>query len=130
MIVGVVTFFKGTENYGALLQAYALQRALISRGHNPYLVNIDFQEFSFKDKPLRSWLRSYLTSLKDSLLILLGSRKARDLRSREAFFDQFRKDYLIVGEDKYSNKNDLNVKPPKADCFIVGSDQVWNYNSI
>ncbi len=130
MIVGVVTFFKGTENYGALLQAYAFQKTLISRGHTPYLIDIDFKEFSFKKKPIRSWLRSYITSLKDSILILWGSKKARKLKERETFFDEFRKNHLVIGEFKYRNKDDLNINPPKADCFIVGSDQVWNYHFI
>lgn len=130
MVIGVVTFFKGSENYGSLLQAYALQRTLISRGHTPYLIDIDFKEFSFKSKPIRSWIRNYSINLKDSLLILLGRQKSRDLKQREIFFDQFRKDHLIVGDYKYKNKGDLTVNPPQADCFIVGSDQVWNYNFI
>lgn len=130
MVVGIVTFFKGAENYGSLLQAYALQKTLISRGHAPFLIDIDFKKFSFKNKPIRSWLRFYITNLKDTLLIFFGSRKAKSLKEREICFDQFRKDHLIIGENKYINKSELTLKPPKADCFIVGSDQVWNYNFI
>ena len=44
----------------------------------------------------------------------------------ERNFDEFRKQHICMSEMIYTNYEDLKRNPPKADIYIVGSDQVWN----
>ena len=38
MKIGILTFYRST-NYGATLQAYALQQTLIGQGHDAEIIN-------------------------------------------------------------------------------------------
>ena len=42
-------------------------------------------------------------------------------------FELFRQKYIVQSEDIYSSLKALQNNPPKADAYIVGSDQVWNF---
>lgn len=55
MKIGIVTFFKA-NNYGALLQCYALSEFLKKNNHQVYLVDADLPE---KNHTLRAKLRHY-----------------------------------------------------------------------
>ena len=41
--VGVVTIFRESNNFGAALQAYALQRIIMGMGYEADVIDIDFQ---------------------------------------------------------------------------------------
>ena len=38
MKIGVITFWNSKDNYGQLLQAWALQQWLKQNGHSPYII--------------------------------------------------------------------------------------------
>ena len=38
MKIGVLTHLRSEDNYGQILQAFALQKYLISKGHYAYLI--------------------------------------------------------------------------------------------
>ena len=38
MKIGIITFWESTDNYGQVLQAYALQQILKNMGHEPFLI--------------------------------------------------------------------------------------------
>ena len=42
-------------------------------------------------------------------------------------FEDFRNKYIPFSEITYLSFEELKQHPPKADVYIVGSDQVWNY---
>ena len=42
------------------------------------------------------------------------------------FFDEFQKRNLHFSDRVYHSYAELKAAPPQADCYIVGSDQVWN----
>lgn len=115
--VGVVTFHRA-ENFGAVMQAYALQETLKVLGADAFILdyrnsNIEAQYHIFNPSILWSRknivvsLRSYLKRFKS-----LSSR-----RIKKKVYAEFRNEYL-------------NIVPKffwrKSDCLITGSDQVWN----
>lgn len=135
MKVGVITFWYSHENYGQLLQAYALQNYLISKGHDAFLI-----KFSNKTSPKAR--RSYFSILADfritnALPILRELRErskpnpvADELTKHPRFFDEFRNKHLKFGSKSYANIEELKASPPDADIYITGSDQVWNYDFV
>lgn len=110
--IGILTFHWGT-NYGAILQAYALQVYLTQIGHDVYIINYRPQEYKktlfrcfFKK---RFWL--FLLNLKEYI--------------KEMKLDTFRKKYLNE-TILYKSLDELKRNPPQLDMYICGSDQIWN----
>lgn len=112
------TFFR-SNNYGALLQAYALQRTIISLGHENVILNVQYKP-SGKKKKIRSVRDLYFRCLK----FIRGEKSVQLTRH----FDDFRANRLLFSERYYLSK-ELEENPPQADCLITGSDQVWNFHT-
>lgn len=115
MKIGIVTHILG-NNYGGLLQNYALQYVLKQLGHQP--MTIDFT--------LRQSRRSYIFSLSKQLLWSIT--KLRHPRLRRSFSNivlaDFIERYILTTKNVYSYTKDI-VDKEKFDLIIVGSDQVW-----
>lgn len=120
MKIGVLTFHRAI-NYGAVLQAYALQEVLHKLGHEvtiidyrqPRVERTDRKPFGKNDKidllkgfHLRSWWQ-------------YDENKERTIARRQRF-DDFLKKYFVLSEP--CTKDNI----PALDAYIVGSDQVWN----
>jgi hypothetical protein len=110
--VGIITF-HAASNYGAVLQAFALQVFLKQAGHSPFFIDY---HYGITQKGLRKYI----------------ARTPRKTLSRWAdvyrqyVFAQFRKQYLNLSDNSYLSADDLLENPPSADAYICGSDQVWN----
>lgn len=114
MNIVVTTYYK--TNFGASLQAYALQSFLKNNGHNASLLN-----YCKKDEELywSPW------TLKGSVSNLLKIIHYKSLNRKLSRFKSFRTDLLDETSEYYSCE-DVDANPPNADIFITGSDQVWN----
>lgn len=120
MRIGIVTFWQSQDNYGQLLQCWALQQFLKQLGHEPFLIRYSlYGRFS-----LLRWIRKLLKLVLTSLRI--KSIAAYDRKSEIRHFDEFRNKYLEQTKSIYSTLEALQKNPPVADAYIVGSDQVWN----
>ena len=120
MNVGQVTFFYSSSNYGQILQAYALQKVLNSRGHNCFLVNHGKNiTYSLRDKFKRRVLAFF-----NYLDIPNFSLKSLNAINRAAQFNKFKEQHLQLGP----YVADITKSSFDADCFITGSDQVWNHS--
>lgn len=108
-MIGTITFHWGT-NYGAVIQAYALQKALLYLGYKTEIINY---------QPRRLVVLRYLSALRSKDFALL--KKEKKLK-------QFRKKNLICSKKRYSNNCELFAIKDKYTHIIVGSDQVWNYS--
>jgi hypothetical protein len=130
MKIGIVTFYWSEENYGQILQCYALQKYLHDAGHDPYLIRY----FPRNDRVPTPFLLRCLKGLNICKLIrFLLSIKASFLNRREKakhprFFDAFREKHLKQSGRVYHSYNELLTCPPDGDAYIVGSDQVWNFH--
>lgn len=115
-------------NYGASLQAYALTTYLRMQGHDVEMIN---------------YLPPYQTRMYDYMWVNPESKVSKYMVTRWIYrvakfaqrmttlgrkkvFDDFNFKKLPLTPECYHSFEDLMNNPPKADLFIVGSDQVWN----
>lgn len=132
MRIGVLTLWQSKDNYGQMLQCYALQQFLREKGHEPYLISYRFI------KEERQYTSLWKMLLKVYVIYPLASvfglgrdkKKLADeefekyCHEKKRSFDGFLKKYINLSKT-YNNLDDLQKNPPVADCYVVGSDQVW-----
>lgn len=109
MRIGIVTMIS--NNYGALLQCYALQTILQRLGHQVVVVNRKWGKLS-----ARYTIKDRLSELKAHLRTIV---KGKDT------FSRFRNDHLCMSKPVHI-KQDLLQLNNQLDIVISGSDQVWN----
>lgn len=114
-----ITHYGSLTNYGALLQAYALQSALKELGHDVTLLRASF---SFHNV-LRKWYRKPLQVLK-MLFMQLAEKRAEKKNPRH--FAEFAEDCMTLSAEKYHTHKELLAARLEADAFVTGSDQVWS----
>lgn len=115
--------FHNAANYGAAMQAYALQRFLESKGYDcEYLryENLHRQNaYSMSSHIIESIKRGKLV---ETVKFILGTPF---LELRKFKFNQFYKEHLKVSARRYTNSEEASQSEIVYDKFIVGSDQVW-----
>jgi len=111
--VGIMTFHWAT-NYGAVLQAWALQQYIKELGYNVEIINYVPSNYKinlfrcFKTRHLKKFINRYKEY-----------RKEKKIRV-------FRKARLNVSPKEYNSKIVLKNSPPLYDIYVSGSDQIWN----
>lgn len=127
MKIGITTYWRGTSNYGQIVQHWALQRTLVKMGHQPYLIRF---YPGFNHGLLKRWLKEYkvVDYARAFLSLMKGNSKLlkREMHDRKRAFSKFRKENLYVSKRKYYRLADLQHCPPYADAYITGSDQIWS----
>lgn len=124
MKIGIITFHRA-NNYGAVLQCYALQTKLRALGYEAAV--IDYRQPDIEDvyKPIR-WniIKKGLTNPR-----LLASYFLKQLPSnfqiaisKKHHYNAFRNKYLICTEPF----NQTNKIPQDFDVYLIGSDQMWS----
>ena len=121
MRVGILTFHYG-RNYGALLQAYGLRKAIESLGHDASVIHYIPEYCSYYMSPKETpWLRLGWRTY--------GPRLAIERRLRTYRFNRFKRKELRLTQRCHS-KEDLSQQVAGLDVLVVGSDQVWNLNFV
>lgn len=115
--IGILTFHKAI-NYGAVLQAFALQQVIANSGVNCEIINYDCAVLR---KKYKSFYLKRLTPR--GILSALVHWPFRYIRNSK--FKRFRRKYLVTSSEMYL-KEDLNRLQSRYDRFVVGSDQIWN----
>lgn len=130
MRIGILTFHRG-NNYGGILQCYALQQVLKKLGHtvevidychndNRGLVRKLYSKYSTADN-----IGGFLSSLSDFICkhrTVPFDKALNDASIKE--FDKFRSTYLNISKPLDSN-NIGDYANAEYDLIIAGSDQVW-----
>lgn len=128
MKIGIMTFWWSEDNYGQLLQCYALQKYLQDLGHDAYLIRYnwenDIKKNTFFQKVGKVFNPIILSNYIKNRLhrILIKSEQQKNNRK----FSEFRNTYIKQSELFYFSYEELLRNSPEADVYIVGSDQVWN----
>lgn len=119
MLKAKLLTFHNAENYGAMLQAYALKNTLKNEGYGVQFIN-------YQDKNI----------LKDYKLIRFNSFKSffssiffifRNVK-RKISFKKFSDKYLDTKLKKYYTNEQIEKDISKENILIAGSDQIWNVN--
>lgn len=117
--VGIITFHRA-KNYGAMLQAFALQQ-VISQKYDSYI--IDYRS-PYIEKSYYSFPKGRKNFLKDLKLFMKFHRVKMGILVRNIRFRYFRKKFFRTTQpyfpDTIYNAND------NFDLFVSGSDQIWN----
>jgi len=117
--IGIVTFLY--TNYGALLQAYALQRYLKNENFN--VVNIYFKTIEHEnDSRVFNFYGTFKSKISQLFFTLI---RYRGLKKRKLRTDLFKNKYFNLSPI-YRTIEDFISRPPLFDIYISGSDQVFN----
>lgn len=113
MKIGLVTIYH-VPNYGSVLQTYATQKVLEQMGHECVVIQYNYRNDAFfakqglKRNKFKEWQLDNIPFLK--------SCKLNRFRKKHLNFSQKFETYSELEEYDWTS----------FDCFIVGSDQVWN----
>lgn len=118
--------FQRANNYGALLQAYALQRFLEKKDYKCQICDYRNETIENPYKLICFENLSLINIIKQIIkLFIFGLSTNKRIKS----FDKFRNDYLKLSLPVKSVE-DLRKIDYKPDVYITGSDQVWNPNIV
>lgn len=121
MKIAILTFHRAM-NYGALLQAFALQKVLESQENQvdilDYRNEVIEQTYYFPSLKERHDIKSILK------YFLQGKSEIK----RRNRFEEFRNNQLKLSSNLYTEKN-IEESDDVYELFITGSDQVWNYKA-
>ena len=115
MKVSIITMTT-TYNYGATLQAYALQEFVKKLGCKCDIIDHMSAPEKHRKIKLTDFSRENIKKMPYKFMLERGYRRFED------FYDQ----HMNMTE-RYAHIEDLYTNPPQSDIFISGSDQVWNY---
>ena len=124
MKIAVITT-SYANNYGALLQTYALQRYL-TENLSEDVVALDYRPpwcrhpWAILSKPrtIKQFLANIYTLLHIKECIFIKKRAM----ANKSFIDNF----IKLSEKTYTNEEELQECKDNFDCLICGSDQIWN----
>lgn len=120
MKVGTLTYHD-TRNFGAVLQAYALQKTIENLGVECEIIDYksEFLNQVYKIKSIYE-----IKSLKEFIKWALTVKYEKKSKIK---FDKFNKNKQKFSLKSYT-KDNINETNDIYDAFFVGSDQVWNLN--
>lgn len=112
MKVGIITF-HWAANYGAVLQTYALQKAVEKMDVSAEI--IDYRPKQYERKWWKCFVSRSLHSMRYKLSDYIKNKKIqRDICGKLHLSKQ------------YESAEKLKENPPLYDVYISGSDQIWN----
>lgn len=114
--VGIMTFLHN-DNYGSILQAWALQKTLNDLGFDA--IHIDYAP----DR--REKIRNLLLSGNSPKLILEGMRKKSATGKMHGGFDDFRRENILTTAPCRDHAA-LAAAAADFDVLLCGSDQIWS----
>lgn len=124
MRIAVITT-SYANNYGALLQTYALQRFLNENLSQDalaleYLPPWNRHPWRVLAKPgtFKSFLVNIYTLVHFKNFINMGKRAKANRKFREQF--------IKLSDQQFFSEEDLQACKDQCDCVICGSDQIWN----
>lgn len=117
--IGLLTF-QNTMNYGAVLQAFALQNVCKKNGIESEIIDYYNNAVTKREKPITiNDLKSVKQLIKYLLMFRAQNKKRKNI-------DYFCEKNLKLSSQKFFQNNFENFNNYKG--IIVGSDQIWNSN--
>ncbi len=125
MKIGILTFLE-QQNYGGVLQAYALQHALSKTGYDVEAIRFWFSKNNY-------YLYGYFQKKNDSFLRRCYHLARHWLKHDLIFSDYIRRErtidfirkYIRTSAREYRNVGALQEQT-EYQTLLVGSDQIWN----
>lgn len=119
------------NNYGAALQGYALYTTLKELGLAPCIVRYRGGEarnsqIAYRLFQVKRFLGKKYRAIVDSKPEQYTAEVLEKVKKRERMFEDFSLSYMSFWNEKRVSWQQLRKKYPKCDCYICGSDQIWN----
>lgn len=99
-------------NPGSMIQAYALQQFIIQSGYETEIIDYRPDYIASEGKKIREFVKKLIDY--------------KNYNNREKNFRLFMENHMILSEQRYETYDALKANPPKAECYVAGSDQLWN----
>ena len=124
MRIGIITLHRA-ENYGSVLQAYALQKKLEDLGCEA--VTLDYHPERYTNKGKMRRLKDKSTRFNNPLFLLAAQILIYPSYIRKnRVFENFISKYLKISEQSFSDNDEAKKMEFNMDAYCTGSDQVWN----
>lgn len=128
--IATMTWIRN-NNYGSILQAYALQKILLNSGYKNEIIDYNPSKLDrtinlFKSHNSLKW---FYVKFKDFISKKRSRSVGHDISGKYLKFDEFANTYLIRTKE-YKKIEELRLLSGKYDAYICGSDQIWNPNLL
>ena len=130
--VGLLTSEESfINNYGAVLQGYALYTTLKELELSPSIVRYQGGEarnsqMAYRLFQIKRALGRIYHVLMDSKPEHLGAEVLCKIQKRENMFRSFSQTHMSFWNEKRVSWQQLRKEYPKCDYYLCGSDQIWN----
>lgn len=118
--IGIITIHK-INNYGSVLQAYALQQVCENLGYRAEIIDYNFPNVQHSNNKYAVVEDTLPTEPKWIKLLF-----AKGLLRQHKGIAQFVAKYQHLSQQMYNSPEELRVAPPHYDVYITGSDQLWS----
>ncbi|MFX0558409.1 polysaccharide pyruvyl transferase family protein [Maribacter sp. CXY002] len=113
------------NNYGGLLQAFALQKTIEAMGHEALLIHNDVHDFPYLRKLLSLWKQTLFKALKGTPIKMPDfttnkQKKIIGIHTAKFVEKNIKKTALVSSKIRVRALDIYNF-----DAYVVGSDQVW-----
>ena len=115
MKIGIVTFWESKDNFGQILQCYALQALLKKMGHTPVLIRTSRMR-NQTSRSLKSRFKACLSKILHLDMLNCGGKD----------FHKFLENHILFTPKIYLSKIDFKSSDLKYEAIICGSDVVWS----
>lgn len=126
--IGIMTYYA-VQNYGAALQAFALQQSLKKLGVEPELIKFFDQHNESRPSEKKHSVIHILKSKSFRNELIFHFKRFMRVRkqtvSKSEAFSSFRNNYLKISREPYYDWEDLQQANSRYNGFVVGSDMVW-----
>lgn len=117
MNIGIVTFWASKDNFGQILQLFALQNILKKNGHSAILIRTS----NLNNKPsikirIKKNIKAILNAVLPFNFQALGGKK----------FNLFLKKHISFTDKVFCSPQDFTSSDLQYDAVICGSDVVWS----
>ena len=128
--IGIVTYWNTKDNYGSVLQNYALQTFLKAQGFEPELIRIkpnpkkNIKDLFLSLKKTEGVLKACVFILTYPLRYIF--KKNFEKKQNKRKFSDFQNKKLNMTKI-FNSYDELKKSTLVYDCLIAGSDQIWNF---
>ncbi len=112
MKISIITLHSILNNYGSVLQGFALCKFLNNNGYDAQVIDYRPEYKTNKTSVLRS-------------LVIKTTFFPYYIKRTQKFKNFINKNSKLT-QKRYTSYEELNELPPKSDVYIAGSDQIWN----
>ena len=127
MKIGTLTYWNTEENYGQVMQSFALVKYLSNLGYDASLIRyIKRPERESSFHKFFRWLKIVSPKRIKAAMEYRKFHKimAANQKQHPRYFDLFRDEYLPMTPQIYDQQS-IFSDTPQFDAYICGSDQIW-----